>query len=81
MSVFIWNKQGKPVAETGEHDDCVIMLAGLLQLHQRCPVADDFSWVNDKPAACGNYAIAGQVAYYDEDDDDDEDDFDLLYEG
>lgn len=24
MRVFIWNAQGKPQAETGEHDDCVI---------------------------------------------------------
>lgn len=38
MRMFIENASGKPEAETGEHDDCVIMLAGLIQLHQRCPM-------------------------------------------
>jgi hypothetical protein len=40
MRMFIENATGKPEAETGEHDDCVIMIAGLIQLHQRCPMND-----------------------------------------
>lgn len=40
MRMFIENASGKPEAGTGEHDDCVIMLGGLVQLHQRCPMND-----------------------------------------
>jgi hypothetical protein len=38
--VFVENASGKPEAEVGEFDDCVIMVAGLVQLHQRCPMND-----------------------------------------
>lgn len=77
MRVFVWNKQGKAVAEVGEHDDCVIMLAGLLQLHQRCPYNDDLSIADEPGPKVANLAIAGQVET--EDDLDDEDEDDLMY--
>ncbi len=76
MRVFVWNPQGKPQAKRGEYDDCVIMLAGLLQMHQRCPYNDDLSLADEKPAKAGDYAIAGQV---DTDDDLDDDPYDVLY--
>lgn len=38
MRVFIENPVGKPEAEVGEFDDCVITAAGVLQLHLRCPM-------------------------------------------
>lgn len=41
MRAFEENASGKPEAATGEHDDCVIMLAGLIQLHQRCPMNEN----------------------------------------
>lgn len=41
MRTFVENVIGKPEAESGEHDDCVIMLGGLIQLHQRCPMNDN----------------------------------------
>jgi len=79
MRVFIWSPQGKPQAEKGEHDDCVITLAGLIQLHQRCPVGEDFSWADqdEKRGDIDSMAIMGAVDY---DDDDNDDEFDILYE-
>ena len=81
MRVFIWNPQGKPQAEKGEHDDCVITLAGLIQLHQRCPVAEDFSWAeqDEERNDINSMAIAGAIDY-DDDLDYDDDGLDLLYE-
>lgn len=76
MRVFIWNPQGKPQAETGEHDDCVITLAGLVQLHQRCPLNEDLSWDKEDTTPERNIAIMGAV----EVEEDDEDELDLLYE-
>ncbi len=76
MRVFVWNKQGKAEAEVGEHDDCPMMVAGLLQMHQRCPYNDDLSLADEKPAKAGDFAIAGQV---DTDDDLDDDPYDVLY--
>jgi len=75
MRVFIWNPQGKPQAETGEHDDCVIMLGGLIQLHQRCPLNEDFSWDRSEDEPQRPIAVMGAV-----EEDDDEDELDLLYE-
>lgn len=75
MRVFVWNKQGKAVAEVGEHDDCVIMLAGLLQLHQRCPWNDDLSLADEPGPKMANVAIAGQV----DTEDDLDDPYDVLY--
>ncbi len=69
--VFIWNSQGKPGASVGEHDDCVIMVAGLVQMHQRCPYNDDLSLTEVAPEKRGHFAVAGQV---DDDDDLDGDD-------
>ena len=77
MRVFIWNEQGKPVAEDGENDDCVITLGGLIQLNQRCPVGDDYSWTESEPEKVSEIAVMGG---YDLEDDEDEDGFDLMYE-
>ena len=76
MRVFIWTAQGKPQAEKGEHDDCVIMVAGLIQLHQRCPLNDDLSWAEDGGRQKMPVAVMGAV----DDDDDDVDGLDLMYE-
>ena len=76
MRVFIWNPQGKPQAETGEHDDCDITLAGLVQLHQRCPLNEDFSWVHPEKKPEYPINVVGAVDH----EDDDEDGLDLLYE-
>jgi hypothetical protein len=76
MRVFVWNKQGKAEAETGEHDDCVVMVAGIVQLDQRCPWNEDLSLADEPAPKPGDYAIAGQV---DADDDLDDDEDDLMY--
>jgi hypothetical protein len=75
LRVFIWNEQGKPEAEKGENDDCVITLCGLIQLHQRCPLGDDFSWADEQPKMVSEIAIMGGY-----EPDDDEDDLDIMYE-
>jgi len=77
MRTFIWNSQGKPGANKGQHDDCVIMLAGLIQLHQRCPFNDDLSLLDEKPAKKASFAVAGQSG--DDDDEMDGDNDDLTY--
>jgi len=78
MRVFIWNPQGKPQAETGEHDDCVITLAGLIQLHQRCPLNEDLSWDTKEEKPAYNVAVMGAAGR--EDEGEDEDGLDLMYE-
>jgi len=77
MRTFVWNPQGKAQAETGEHDDCVICLAGLIQLHQRCPLNEDLSWADTTKKPERPIAVMGA---YDPDDEDDEDGLDLMYE-
>lgn len=75
MRVFVWNPQGKPEAEKGEHDDCVIALGGCVQLHKRCPLNEDLSFADE------NREIERPVAVMDAidiDPDDDESD-DILY--
>ncbi len=76
MRVFIWDKQGKAKAETGEHDDCVITLAGLIQLHQRCALNDDLSWSDQEIKPDRPITVMGAV----EIEDDEEDGLGLLYE-
>jgi hypothetical protein len=76
MRAFIWNKQGKPQAETGEHDDCVITLAGLIQLHQRCPLNEDLSFDRETTKQVTNIAVMGAIEVEEEDGDG----LDLLYE-
>jgi hypothetical protein len=39
LRVFV-NKNGRPEAESGYHDDFVMMLVGLIQLHLHCPLGD-----------------------------------------
>jgi len=76
MRVFVWNPQGKAQAETGEHDDCVITLGGLIQLHQRCPFNEDFSWDRSDKEPERPINVMGTV----DPDDEDDDELDLLYE-
>ena len=62
----------------GEHDDCVITLAGALQLHQRCPLNDDLSFDQDDDKEKPEMAVAGYVP---QDNDFDEDDgLEALYD-
>ena len=75
---FIWDRQGKAKADTGEHDDCVIFVAGLIQLHQRCPWNEDMSLLDGRPTKKSQAAIAGQVDNADDLDDDDP--YDAAYE-
>lgn len=77
MRVFIWNSQGKPEAEVGEHDDCVITLAGLIQLHQRCEFNEDTSWAEVEEKPVRPIAVMGAMEV---DDDDGEDILDMMYE-
>lgn len=78
LRTFIWNKAGKAVADVGEHDDCVIFLAGLLQLHQRCPLNEnDLSIIDEPKGELKNVAVAGQTDQYD--DLDDNDPYDAVY--
>jgi hypothetical protein len=72
MRTFVHGPDGKPQADTGKHDDCVIMLAGLIQLYKRCPMPADYSWLNDSDKPKTNIAYSGQ--YDDESDMDGEDD-------
>lgn len=72
--VFVWNSQGKPGAEIGEHDDCVITTAGLIQLHQRCPLNEDFSWDSSETKQVRPIAVMGAT---EEEDDQDPDGLDL----
>ena len=78
LRVFISNSKGKPEADKGEHDDCVITVAGCVQMHLRCPVGEDFSW--DRSDAKPVYAVAAMGAIAPEDDDNDPDGLDLMYE-
>lgn len=73
MRTFVWNKQGKAEADTGEHDDCMITLAGLIQMHQRCPYNEDLSLADEPKAKPGVFAIAGQVESTEDLGDDDPD--------
>ena len=78
LRVFIWNSQGKPEAKRGEHDDCTIMLAGCVQLHQRCPVDENFDWA-DKKKDKGSPPPA-YIGEFDSDDDLDENPNEAMYE-
>lgn len=78
LRTFIYNPQGKEEAQAGEHDDCVATLAGLVQLHKRCPVGEDFSWAEERVGR-DNDAVLAVAGTYDRDEDDDEDD-ELMYE-
>ena len=79
LRVFIWNSQGKPEARRGEHDDCTIMLAGCIQLHQRCPVDENYDWAEKKkkPLLEGTVSYMGEA---DTDDDLDGDSNELMFE-
>jgi len=79
LRVFVWNSQGKPEAKRGECDDCTIMLAGLIQLHQRCPVEENYDWAKKKKQA-RHGAPAAYAHESDTDDDLDDDPNEALYE-
>lgn len=70
LRVFIWNPQGKPEAEKGEHDDCVITLAGLIQMHQRCPLNEDLSWDQSDEKVVRPVAVMGAQDVGDDEDPD-----------
>jgi hypothetical protein len=83
LRMFIWNPQGKPEAGKGEHDDCVICLAGVTQLHLRCPIGSNNSYLaNESSGPTEAINIAG--GYDDMSDmdgfDNDGDGLDALYE-
>jgi hypothetical protein len=80
MRMFIENASGKPEAETGEHDDCVIMLAGLIQLHQRCPMNTEMESedTGDQTEPFNKSFLAGGVDDFSDMNDDDVDD--AMYE-
>jgi hypothetical protein len=58
---FVWSKNGKPQAMSGEFDDCVIMLGGLLQMHKRCPRNEDLDWAKEKEKKTENVPYMGEV--------------------
>ena len=67
---FVRNADGKEVADVGRHDDCVLMVAGLIQLHKRCPFGgDDYGWLNKPRKEKEDIVYAGQVETDDDDDD------------
>jgi len=76
LRVFV-NRNGKPQAETGYHDDAVMMMVGLLQLHLRCPFGNagiEQMTTYDRPyrPTVSSLLIAG-VCYRGESDDLDDD--------
>ena len=75
---FIWNKAGKAEADSGEFDDCVIMVAGCVQLHQRCPWNDDLSIMDEPKEDHGQVAHVGEIDRFT--DLQDEDPYDAVYE-
>ena len=59
------NKNGKPQAETGYHDDAVMMLVGLLQLHLQCPIGNagiEQQCTSDRPGEDNGRARSAAVA-------------------
>lgn len=77
LRTFVWNATGKAEADKGEHDDCVIMLGGLLQMHRRCPLNEDLSWADETETVVPELAMMGAVAPLDPED---EHELNLLYE-
>jgi len=70
MGTYIWNKNGKAEADTGEHDDCVKMLEGLIQMHKRCPFDTDLSLLDEPKKSTAHVAVMGQVDTFDDMQDD-----------
>jgi len=84
LRVFV-NKNGRPEAEDGYHDDAVMMLVGLIHLHQNCPMGDvdiEQQSTSDRPQK--NIPLRQMAAvgacddFEDLDDDDDYDDYEEL---
>ena len=62
MRDFVYGKDGKPQANVGCFDDCVMMMAGLIRLHQRCPMdEDDYSWMNEQKKQRPEVDVMGEV--------------------
>jgi hypothetical protein len=59
LRTFITDEHGKRHAAKGKHDDCVITLAGLIQLHQRTPWDEDYSWADEKQEPKAEIATMG----------------------
>jgi len=79
LRVFVYGPDGKPQAQAGEHDDCVITVAGLVQMHRRCPLSYSDELIETKRVKAHRYVIAGQLADDDEELDDPEG-FEGMYE-
>lgn len=81
LRVFVYGKDGKPQAEVGEFDDCTMTLAGVIQLHKRCPFrVETYDHFNDSPTAKNMNVISAAGAVDDGDDDDDDDEPDIYSE-
>ncbi|KKM67573.1 hypothetical protein LCGC14_1469740 [marine sediment metagenome] len=77
---FVHGKDGKPQADVGKFDDCVIMVSGCIQLHQRCEMGiEDLSWVNKEDKPKTHVSVMGQADDDDSDMDGEEEDNALLY--
>ena len=74
LRMFV-NKNGKPQAATGYHDDGVMMLVGLLILHQECPMGTSdldqiiFQAKSSEPTGPIEMSMGGFGAPDDEDED------------
>ena len=77
---FVWDAHGKPCAETGRHDDCVMALGGAIQLHQRCPYNEDtYEFLNEREQE-DNIKTVSVMGSYDIDPDDEDDETDNMYD-
>jgi len=70
---------GKAQADVGYHDDCVMMMLGLVQLHLQCPLqANAIDWDVRDDSLKKPVAVMNEVDT--EDDLDDEDEYDIYSE-
>ncbi len=77
---FIENRVGKPEAESGEFDDCVLCAGGVWQIHLRCQMDSELEeedTSDDNAEPFDETLIMGASG---DDDYDDEDDLESMYE-
>ena len=68
LRTFVRNSDGKEVADVGRHDDCVLMLAGLIQLYNRCPEGhDNYDWLGKKKKSGESNIVYGGEGAEEED--------------
>lgn len=76
LRVFV-NKDGKPQANIGYHDDSVMMLVGILMLHADCPMgASDLDQILVHRNSLAPDVVSVTMGGIDADEDDDDDVFD-----